>query len=471
MRVSDLISLGFDWLISGIVIAVIISIAFLIGYFFIYKKLCKGSKTLTPSVFLLYAMFFCYLVMVLGVTLLGRFNDQTELFRLAPFYTYIEAWNQFKDADWRNIILNIFMLVPFGFLLPYIAKPFKKVGWTTLAGFLFTLLIEATQLILKRGIFETDDLINNTLGVIIGYGFYRLVSYITDRIAKEPVKLSSTLLFQLPLLVTIVAFCTIFMAHNLKELGNLRCRYIIKAHPQSVTCNTDFDENTGTAWVYTVPIVSIEETRCFANDFFAGFDSDIDNSRTDVYDESVFYWNDDPDYTLSLEIDYEGNKIRYTNFNVSFGDSSSVPAENAAPEEVSESIKALGFYLPKGMTFTNQGYGKYLLDADCIMVGDYVYDGSVSCRITETGEIQDLSYNLIKCSAYKEFPIISEAEAYERIAAGIFRYEPAYEPDNIIVNDIVLSYEVDSKGFYQPIYIFECNIDGRDTRLYTPAIP
>lgn len=469
MRISDLISMGIDWLIYALVLAIICGCVFLIGYRLIYKKICKGTKTLTLSRFLLYAMFFCYIIVVLGVTLLDRYAYQTELFRLTPFYSYIEAWNQYKDADWRNIILNIFMLVPFGLLLPYIAKPFQKLSWTSLAGIIFTVFIEATQLLLHRGIFETDDLINNTLGVFIGYGFYRLADAIRKRIQKSPVKLSTVLPYQIPLLIAVIAFTTIFTIHHVKELGNLKCNYIIKANPASVICNATLDEGDDSICVYIAPIVSVEETENFAREFFARFDSGIDESRTDIYDETVVYYNDDN--SLSLWIDYEGNKISYTDFGASYSDGEVIPAEHATEEEVRASIEALGFYIPEEAIFTNKGYGNYFFESDCIANEGYVYDGTVNCRYAEGGMIQNLDYNIIKCTTYKEFPIISEAEAYARIAEGKFRFEPAFEPENIVVNNIFLSYEVDSKGFYQPIYILECNIDGQDTRLYTPAIP
>ena len=256
----------------------------------------------------------------------------------------------------------------------------------------------------------------------------------------------------------------VVMARKVREDESL------SMNPEEFIDNTGFDENNGTAYVYTVPVVSVEETEEYAGEFFARFDSGIDEGRTDIYDESVFYWNDDPDNTISLRIDYEGNKISYTNFQISFLDSAMIPDENADEEELREAIEALGFMVPADCTFTNKGYGNYLFRADCVIVGDYVYDGYINCNVAEGGGIKNLDYNLIKCSAYKEFPIISEAEAYERIADGIFRYEPAYEPRNITVNDIFLAYEVDSKGFYQPIYILECTIDGQDTRLYTPAM-
>ncbi len=470
MRVADLIRLGTEYLVYALILAVICGGLFGIGYFIIYKKILKGQKKLSLPQFLLYAMFACYIFMVFGVTLLSRFTYQTELFRLMPFYSYIEAWHQYKDASWRNIILNIFMLVPFGLLLPYIHNIFKKFGPTALAGLTFTLLIEVVQLVLHRGIFEADDLINNTLGTLIGYGLYRLADFIHKRIKKEPVSIKPVLLYQLPLVIAAVAFTSIFSIHHFKELGNLQCHHIIKAHPASVTCNASFDASPETASVYIVPVSSVEETERYARDFFEILGYGLDESRTDIYDETAFYYSDPGDIILS--IDYEGNKIDYNHFACRLDENDEMVPVNttASEEEVRAAVKEAGFFIPEGAEFTNLENGTYRFLANCILYEDFVYDGQVNVTYNSLGKIENLDYNIIKCTAYKDFPIITEEEAYTRIADGIFLYEPAFEPKHIVVNDIFLAYEVDSKGFYQPIYIFECNIDDLDTRLYTPAI-
>ncbi|MBO5082683.1 MAG: VanZ family protein [Lachnospiraceae bacterium] len=470
MRVADLIQLGMEYLVYALILAVICGGLFGVGYFIIYKKIMKGQKKLSLPKFLLYAMFICYIFMVFGVTLLSRFAYQTELFRLMPLYSYIEAWHQYKDASWRNIILNIFMLVPFGLLLPYIHKIFKKFGPTALAGFTFTLLIEVVQLVLRRGIFEADDLINNTLGTLIGYGLYRLADYIHKRIKKEPISIKPVLLYQLPLVITAVAFTAIFSLHHFQELGNLKCHHIINAHPASVTCNTSFDTSPKTASVYIVPVSTIDETEHYAREFFASLGYGLDESRTDIYDDTAFYYSDPGDIILS--IDYEGNKIDYNNFAYRWDENDEmIPANTTATEkEIRTAVKDIGFFIPEGAEFTNLENGTYRFLANCILYEDFVYDGQVNVTYNSLGKIENLDYNIIKCTAYKDFPIITEEEAYQRIADGIFLYEPAFEPEHIVVNDIFLAYEVDSKGFYQPIYIFECNIDDLDTRLYTPAI-
>ena len=50
-----------------------------------------------------------------------------------------------------------------------------------LAGAGFSLFIETVQLIGRVGIFETDDLLFNTLGAILGFMFYKLSMKIFGR--------------------------------------------------------------------------------------------------------------------------------------------------------------------------------------------------------------------------------------------------------------------------------------------------
>lgn len=471
MRVSDLISLAKDCLLAAVIFVIIFSLIFFIGYRLIYKKLMKGSKKLSASRFLLYAMLACYILVVFGATLLRRGYAITGI-RLMPFYSYLEAWYQFKDSDWRNLILNIFMLVPFGLLLPYAANIFRKFLPTALAGIGFTLVIELTQLILKRGIFEVDDLINNTLGTIIGYGFFLLADYLSARLKKEKKAFVPMLVAQIPLVITCLSFITIFTVHECNELGNLQCHHITSAKLTSVTCNADFDATPEQAYVYIVPIANVEETANYARDFFAKQGYSLDESRTDIYDESaVYYCDNNGENSMSLWFDYEGNKIEYTHFGATFSEGGvTAMKDDASEQELRNAIETLGFFLPAEAQFENMGDGNYRFICECLEDGDYIYDGITTCRYNIYDVIAQLDCNTVRCTPYKEFPIITEEEAYQEIKEGRFRFEPSYAPENILVNDIFLSYEIDSKGFYQPIYIFECTVDGLDTRLYTPAI-
>lgn len=120
-------------------------------------------------------VFICYILVVVLGTLLSRGSYHDGAMLLSPFFAYQEAWMSASFAAWGLIVVNIVLFVPFGFLLPLGNKKFQTFWKTYLAGFLFSLTIELIQLFFHLGIFETADLLNNTIGVCIGYGFYKII--------------------------------------------------------------------------------------------------------------------------------------------------------------------------------------------------------------------------------------------------------------------------------------------------------
>lgn len=50
-----------------------------------------------------------------------------------------------------------------------------------LAGFFCSLKIECVQLFIRLGKFETDDIMNNVFGVMIGFVICRIIDWIFDR--------------------------------------------------------------------------------------------------------------------------------------------------------------------------------------------------------------------------------------------------------------------------------------------------
>lgn len=72
-------------------------------------------------------------------------------------------------------ILNIFLFLPFGFLLPVIWERFRTLLPTALAGFAFSLVIELSQLFTYR-VTDVNDLIGNTLGTVLGFLLAKVMS-------------------------------------------------------------------------------------------------------------------------------------------------------------------------------------------------------------------------------------------------------------------------------------------------------
>ena len=77
-----------------------------------------------------------------------------------------------------NILGNVLAFTPYGFLLPLLNVRYQKFIWILFLSFLFTLTVEVIQLVFKVGIFDVDDLFLNTVGGIIGFLFYKLLTYI-----------------------------------------------------------------------------------------------------------------------------------------------------------------------------------------------------------------------------------------------------------------------------------------------------
>ena len=117
-----------------------------------------------------------YSYLVLGITLLSRNKGAVYILRLVPFSTW--------EMDVFNVTLwieNILMMIPLGILLYILWAPFRRLGRLILAGFLCSLLVECIQFFTRLGKFETDDIMNNVFGVVIGFLVCKVIGGIFGR--------------------------------------------------------------------------------------------------------------------------------------------------------------------------------------------------------------------------------------------------------------------------------------------------
>lgn len=68
-----------------------------------------------------------------------------------------------------NIFGNILAFMPYGFLLPLLNRAYRKPYIIIILSFLFSLIVETAQLLLRVGVFDVDDILMNSLGGILGY--------------------------------------------------------------------------------------------------------------------------------------------------------------------------------------------------------------------------------------------------------------------------------------------------------------
>lgn len=163
-------------------IIVIIFFIFLISYGLFSKNLKKT---------LLYSLFFLYILSVISVTLLplpvekeviqSGIIEQRLGNSFIPFNSIIDFFEDGRSyIILRQVGGNFILILPLGFLAPLIWKKRRRFWKALQFGFLFSLVIELTQLLISAiigytyKIFDVDDLILNTAGFAIGYLFYKV---------------------------------------------------------------------------------------------------------------------------------------------------------------------------------------------------------------------------------------------------------------------------------------------------------
>lgn len=116
-----------------------------------------------------------YIAAVLWLTLISRIGTEIRSF-LLPFHSYVEI----LKGDWSFLfenIGNVIMFLPLGIVLRCVG--IKEIRKALIGGLITSLCIETLQFIFALGTFEVDDLLHNTLGVILGFW---LVSRVNGKI-------------------------------------------------------------------------------------------------------------------------------------------------------------------------------------------------------------------------------------------------------------------------------------------------
>ena len=105
---------------------------------------------------------------VFVMTLFNRERVDGNTFIFKVIASYIEAFRKQCPEVFLQIIMNILMFVPIGFLLPCCFKVFQKYRYVLLITFVCSLVIELCQGIFRIGYFESVDIIHNIAGAMIG---------------------------------------------------------------------------------------------------------------------------------------------------------------------------------------------------------------------------------------------------------------------------------------------------------------
>ena len=138
-----------------------------------------NSSNTSCTLYILLILYFSTLVWVLFFVHTQSFSRSSTHFQEVPpqlipfksifqYVTAIQLENK-ANASLSNVLGNIVLFVPWGFLIAQTFIFLRSWLLVSLSSLALSLLAEVIQFIFKVGLFDVDDIILNTLGGIIGY--------------------------------------------------------------------------------------------------------------------------------------------------------------------------------------------------------------------------------------------------------------------------------------------------------------
>lgn len=436
-----------------LVLLACIAAAFLIGIaYFVHRRKNKGEKKFPWGRVLLWLVFLGYMTIVIYATMLRWSGFFHREWNLHLFRAWREAWNNYSVKNWANVLLNVAMFMPLGFLLPLLAKKFHKWYMALPAGFAASLAIELFQLALGRGICDVDDLFCNTLGAVIGY---LLIMTILSLFGEKGRRMKASLVYGTLTLGSIMAVCSIFVIYEMKEYGNLpnAAAYTNNTTDTTWTLECELPAVESEMPVYRTQTRSIPECDSFAEEFRQIICTEY---TTIIYYQEAAYYMDqsgDENGTHFLFLNYLDQGYEYR---CGWGDN---PVwVDADRETVTAALSHLPVFIPEYAEFTAEGEGWHTFSVNQHIDGALLVDGRLRCRFAEDGTIREVENDLLSYTYHDIEAVISPAEAYENLCSGEFYDQGFFEskaPTHVRVQSCALAYEIDTKGFYQPVYYFD----------------
>ena len=157
----------------------IISAVCLLGMAVLYAPICFLLRKRVPPAKQLACFLFsaCVIIVLAATVLTGASNAATadRSLNLVPFRGLQETWGMPEPKKIAQTAANVVMFIPLGLMMPVEFRRMRNFWKTALSLALFSFAIEFTQYFTGRSA-DIDDLMLNTLGGMLGYLIFFVVS-------------------------------------------------------------------------------------------------------------------------------------------------------------------------------------------------------------------------------------------------------------------------------------------------------
>lgn len=452
-------------------VAVCVLAALGIGAYYVhYKRKYKGERKFPWLRVLLILALVGYLVIVDYATMNRAAGISAGGVNFHLFRAWQEAWNSYSVKSWLNVLLNLALFLPLGVLLPLIWKPFRKWYWMLLAGFGTSLFFELSQYITGRGVLDVDDLFANTVGAMMGFC---AVMAVLSAFGEKGKRLHRCIAYSLLTLVPVCAVGGIFLAYTLQEYGNLADAPAFRANTRGVTFTLDCElpEVPDTAPVYRTQPLTQEECDRFGMEF--------ENLVQADFHEILYY--DKETCFIDRGLGENGAHFLWVSWLDGSYDYSHVQSGYDDPEiywgfedreQLEGMLAAYPVAIPEQAEFAYEGDGWHSFHVDLLTDGALMLDGTLRCRYG-SGNIWIVDNHIVSYTFYRDEPVRSPEDALTLLKQGWFSDADTfnyYAPEEVSILSFELTYRIDSKGFYQPVYLFTLAGENYSARVMIPAL-
>lgn len=314
----------------------------------------------------------------------------------------------------------------------------------------------------NKGIFELDDIFHNTLGGIIGFFLISgMIDFVQQRRWKSLIKAIA-----IPAAISIILLIT-FTFYAAKEFGNMPILPVDRQDMKHVTVKSklNFSEEPSSAAIYkNINANNIENGKKIATVLSKEYGlTQIGKIYTESHNR-IFSFKDKTDQLYDLNYVLTDGTWTLTNFASEEIEIS--PAFEKAQKESFEKWMKGNKMLPNDVHYSLQGQELRWEVITPDSIKDYNQDistGLVMITPSKTKIPSTIFYSITDNKFIKNVDIISPKKAYKEILNGNFEiYQALSKGDILNIKSVDISYIYDTKGYYQPVYNFEVQLNNED---------
>ena len=161
----------FGYILIGFIMAAALAVLYLPVFLLLRKKVAFARQ-------IVYFGLGVCIIVILSATVLIGFTvvpAKNRVVNLVPFKVFTNSWEMGLVKQFTQTLANVIMFVPLGFIFPVTFARCRRLYKTTIYMAAFSFLIEFVQYFTGRSC-DIDDLMLNTLGGVLGYGLFVLIS-------------------------------------------------------------------------------------------------------------------------------------------------------------------------------------------------------------------------------------------------------------------------------------------------------